>query len=82
MLRIVKHFNNNLMLIISTGLKRAGDKLKEKGRDQALTPEELRIAQEAVAYGCIKYADLSHNRSHEYVFSFDKVRIHKKDILV
>lgn len=31
------------------------------------------MAQESVAYGCIKYADLSHNRNHEYVFSFDKM---------
>ena len=38
-----------------------------------LTPEELKAAQESVAYGCIKYADLSHNRTHEYVFSFDKM---------
>lgn len=62
-----------IMMATLTGLKRAGDKLKEKGRDQVLSPEELKIAQEAVAYGCIKYADLSHNRTHEYVFSFDKV---------
>ncbi|CAN7940534.1 unnamed protein product [Ixodes pacificus] len=40
---------------------------------KVLTPEELKRAQEAVAYGCIKYADLSHNRVHEYVFSFDRV---------
>jgi hypothetical protein len=55
------------------GLKRALDKLKEKERDKILTPEELKAAQESVAYGCIKYADLSHNRAHEYVFSFDKM---------
>ena len=40
-----------------------------------LTEDEFRAAQEAVAYGCIKYADLSHHRLHDYVFSFDKVRI-------
>lgn len=39
-----------------------------------LSAEELRAAQESVAYGCIKYADLSHNRVNDYVFSFDKVR--------
>jgi hypothetical protein len=39
-----------------------------------LSEEELKAAEEAVAYGCIRYADLSHNRNHEYVFSFDKVR--------
>lgn len=38
-----------------------------------MTPEEFEEAKAAVAYSCIKYADLSHNRCHEYVFSFDKV---------
>uniref|UniRef100_A0A3Q1C572 Arginine--tRNA ligase, cytoplasmic n=1 Tax=Amphiprion ocellaris TaxID=80972 RepID=A0A3Q1C572_AMPOC len=27
----------------------------------------------SVAFGCIKYADLSHNRINDYVFSFDKM---------
>lgn len=40
---------------------------------QVLTPEELKATSEAVAYGCVKYADLSHNRINDYVFSFDKV---------
>ena len=40
---------------------------------QVLSPEELKAAQEAVAYGCIKYADLSHDRINDYIFSFDKV---------
>lgn len=55
------------------GLKRALQKLKEKERDKVLSEEELRMAQESVAYGCIKYADLVHNRNHEYIFSFDKM---------
>ena len=41
---------------------------------QELSAAEFEAAKEAVAYGCIKYADLSHNRMHDYVFSFDKVR--------
>jgi len=40
---------------------------------QALNEEEFKAAKEAVAYGCIKYADLSHTRTNDYVFSFDKV---------
>lgn len=40
---------------------------------QVLTPEELIKAQRSVAFGCIKYADLSHNRNNDYVFSFDKM---------
>lgn len=62
-----------LSALLDEGLKRALDKLIEKERDKILTPEELKAAQESVAYGCIKYADLSHNRTNEYVFSFDKM---------
>ncbi|XP_066257384.1 arginine--tRNA ligase, cytoplasmic [Euwallacea similis] len=62
-----------LLDLLEEGLKRSLDKLKEKERDKVLTPEELKQSQESVAYGCIKYADLSHNRNHEYVFSFDKM---------
>jgi len=40
-----------------------------------LTTEEVVAARNAVAYGCVKYADLSHNRTNDYVFSFDKVLI-------
>lgn len=59
--------------LIDEGLKRALDKLVEKKRDQELTADELKAAQKAIAYGCIKYADLSHNRTNEYIFSFDKM---------
>ncbi|XP_072745001.1 arginine--tRNA ligase, cytoplasmic [Anoplolepis gracilipes] len=59
--------------LLDEGLKRTLQKLKEKERDKVLSEEELKAAQESVAYGCIKYADLSHNRNHEYVFSFDKM---------
>lgn len=59
--------------LLDEGVSRAQAKLIEKGRDKVLTPEELTLAKEAVAYGCIKYADLSHNRLNDYVFSFDKM---------
>lgn len=59
--------------LLDEGLKRALDKLLEKKRDHELTPEQLKAAQKAIAYGCIKYADLSHNRTNEYIFSFDKM---------
>lgn len=60
-------------MFVIKGIKRARAKLVEKGRDKVLSEEELKLAETAVAYGCIKYADLSHNRSHDYVFSFDKM---------
>jgi len=50
------------------------DKLLEKGREKELTKTELESAQTSVAYGCIKYADLCHNRVMDYIFSFDKVK--------
>ena len=49
---------------------------------KVLTPEEFEAAKTAVAYGCIKYADLSHNRCHDYVFSFDKVSCARMPIIV
>ncbi|XP_041122662.1 arginine--tRNA ligase, cytoplasmic [Polyodon spathula] len=62
-----------LMDLLDEGLKRSMDKLKDKERDKVLTPAELEAAQKAVAFGCVKYADLSHNRINDYVFSFDKM---------
>ena len=59
--------------LIDEGLERALVKLKEKERDKVLTPEELSAAQEAVAIGCIKYADLSHDRTQDYLFSFNRM---------
>ncbi|VDP33737.1 unnamed protein product [Soboliphyme baturini] len=61
--------------LLDESLRRSLAKLKEKNREDVLSPEELQLAQEAIAYGCIKYADLSRNRSNDYVFSFDKVII-------
>lgn len=59
--------------LITEGLERALQKLLEKERDKVLSETELKTAQEAVAIGCIKYADLSHDRNHDYVFSFDRM---------
>ncbi|CAG0885283.1 unnamed protein product, partial [Darwinula stevensoni] len=62
-----------LIDLLDEGVKRTGEKLQEKGRQDVLTSEEFKAAQENVAYACIKYNDLVHNRNHEYVFSFDKM---------
>ncbi|CDS36391.1 arginyl tRNA synthetase cytoplasmic [Echinococcus multilocularis] len=62
-----------LVDLLNEGVDRVKKKLAEKGRDKELTPEEQWIAAEAIAYGCIKYADLSHNRINDYIFSFDKM---------
>ncbi|XP_014216820.1 arginine--tRNA ligase, cytoplasmic isoform X2 [Copidosoma floridanum] len=59
--------------LLDEGLKRAEEKLKEKEREKVLTEEEFNRAKESVAYGCIKYADLCHDRNKEYIFSFDRM---------
>lgn len=59
--------------LLDEGLKRSYDKLIEKERDKVLTKEELLAAQTNVAFGCIKYADLSKNYKNDYTFSFDKM---------
>ena len=44
---------------------------------KVLSPEELEAARKSVAYGCIKYADLCHTRTNDYVFSFDKASVQR-----
>lgn len=68
--------------LLDEGLTRAMDKLKEKERDKVLNATELKQAQESIAYGCIKYADLSHNRTNEYVFSFDRVSLSRYGVSI
>ena len=62
-----------LVDLLDEGIARSKDKLMKNERDKVLTPEELDAAMKSVAYGCIKYNDLCHNRVNDYVFSFDKV---------
>jgi len=59
--------------LLDEGLKRADAKLREKNRQEELSEVEFVAARDAVAYGCIKYADLSSSRTSDYVFSFDKM---------
>ena len=63
-----------LVDLLDEGIHRSREKLIKNERDKVLTAEELDAAMKSVAYGCIKYNDLCHNRVNDYVFSFDKVR--------
>jgi len=62
-----------LVDLLDEGIQRSRGLLVERGRDKELTADELKKAEEAVAYGCIKYSDLQSNRKNDYVFSFDKM---------
>lgn len=59
--------------LLQEGLERARAKLVEKNRASELSEDELKQAEVALAYGCIKYADLKQDRNHEYEFSFDRM---------
>lgn len=41
--------------------------------EYALTTEQCEEVADAVGHGAIKYADLAHNRTSDYVFSYDKM---------
>ena len=62
-----------LVDLLDEGLKRSEAKLVEKGRKEALSEDEWVLARDRVAYSCIKYNDLCHDRVSDYVFSFDKM---------
>lgn len=49
----------------------ASDDAKPGGAE--LGPDERRKIAEVVGVGAIKYADLAHNRTSDYVFSYDKM---------
>lgn len=56
--------------LLKEGVERSEEKLREKEREKALTQQEFDKAKAGVAYGCIKYADLSHDRSVQlFIFS-------------
>lgn len=59
--------------LLNSGMERAKQKLLEKNRHMDLSVEEFNAAQKSIGLGCIKYADLCHNRTKDYVFSFDRM---------
>ena len=56
--------------LLDEGIERSHNLLVEKERDKELSADEMKDAASAVAYGCIKYADLRSNRKNDYVFRF------------
>ncbi|CAG0889098.1 unnamed protein product [Cyprideis torosa] len=59
--------------LLDEGVRRSEEKLIAKGRKEVLSESEWEDARDNVAYSCIKYNDLSHDRVSDYVFSFDKM---------
>lgn len=61
--------------LLDEAVKRAQEdletRLQQEGR--AESPEFVRHVAEVVGIGAVKYADLSQNRTSDYIFSFDKM---------
>ncbi|AWX15930.1 arginine--tRNA ligase [Mergibacter septicus] len=57
--------------LLDEAVKRATTLISEKATD--LTEQELTDVAEAVAIGAVKYADLSKNRTTDYVFDWDNM---------
>jgi arginyl-tRNA synthetase len=70
-----------LTALLDEAVERAGqvyeqsrNERRERGEEvPELTLEERRQVEEAVGLGAVKYADLSQNRTSDYVFSWDKM---------
>jgi arginyl-tRNA synthetase len=67
--------------LLDEAVRRAGEVYEhirqeaiERGEDvPELGPDELRRVHEVVGHGAVKYADLSQNRTTDYVFDWDKM---------
>jgi arginyl-tRNA synthetase len=60
-----------LQELLNEARRRAFDVVTEKNPD--LPEEERRLIAESVGVGAMKYADLSSNRTQDYVFSWDRL---------
>ncbi len=57
--------------LLNEAVRRAADVVRENS--PGLDADEQRNVAETVGIGALKYADLSHNRTSDYVFSYDKM---------
>ncbi|MEO0795822.1 MAG: arginine--tRNA ligase [Verrucomicrobiota bacterium] len=59
--------------LLDEGVARAAKTAQEKTKTPDLTDEEKATIAEAVGVGAVRYADLSQNRTQDYVFDWDKL---------
>lgn len=57
--------------LLSEAVRRAGAIVQEKNPE--LSPEESREVAQTVGLGALRYADLSQNRTSDYLFSWDRM---------
>lgn len=62
--------------LLDEAIRRAGDKIDETSPDDAtdgVDAENRQQVAQSIGIAALKYADLSHNRTSDYVFSYDKM---------
>ncbi|WP_309386210.1 arginine--tRNA ligase [Cerasicoccus frondis] len=62
-----------LTVLLDEAVERAAAAAADKTKTPDLTDDEKTAIAEAVGVGAVKYADLSSNRTQDYVFSWDKM---------
>jgi arginyl-tRNA synthetase len=60
-----------LIDLLEEAIRRAADMVRQKNAD--LTEEEVNRRSQIIGLGAVKYADLSQDRTLDYVFSWDKM---------
>jgi arginyl-tRNA synthetase len=63
--------SERLVDLLAEGIERAGAALKERSSD--LSPERQAAVANALGVGAVKYADLSTERTRDYVFDWDRM---------
>jgi arginyl-tRNA synthetase len=59
--------------LLDEAVRRAAAVVEANDTEGRLTPQQRREVAEVVGIGALKYADLSQNRTTDYIFSYDKM---------
>jgi len=59
--------------LLDEAVRRAGEKIAEASSEARVDDEDPQQVAQSIGIAALKYADLSHNRTSDYVFSYDKM---------
>jgi arginyl-tRNA synthetase len=65
--------SERLVDLLAEGVERAANALKDRDRENDLSPEQQAAVARALGIGAIKYADLSTEPMRDYVFDWDRM---------
>jgi len=73
MLRTRAGASTKLIDLLDEAIARALEAMTERGRDEDLPDAERAAVARALGIGAVKYADLSNDRTRDYVFDWDRM---------